>query len=42
MPAGTPHTAFLLSLCHAMGMTDVKAFGAAKFCTDGPIKEIIA
>jgi hypothetical protein len=42
MPAGTAHNRILLSLCHAMGMTDVKAFGNPKFCTDGPIKEIIA
>jgi len=42
MPAGTPNNRVLLSLCHAMGMTDVKTFGNAKFCTDGPIKELIA
>ncbi len=42
MPAGTPHNRILMSLCHAMGMTDVKAFGNPKFCTDGPIKEIMA
>ncbi len=40
MPAGTAHNRLLLSLCHAMGMTDVTAFGNPKFCTDGPIKEI--
>ncbi len=42
MPAGTPHNRVLLSLCHAMGMTDVTTFGNPKFCTDGPIKEIVA
>jgi hypothetical protein len=42
MPAGTPHNRLLLSLCHAMGMTDTTAFGNPKFCTDGPIQEIVA
>jgi len=42
LPNGTPHNRLLLSLCHAMGMTDTKAFGNPKFCTDGPIKELLA
>ena len=42
MPSGTPHNRLLLSLCHAMGMTDTTAFGNPKFCTDGPITEIVA
>ncbi|HWZ92068.1 MAG TPA: DUF1552 domain-containing protein [Polyangiaceae bacterium] len=42
MPSGTPHNRLLLSLCHAMDMTDTTAFGNPKFCTDGPIQEIVA
>jgi hypothetical protein len=42
MPNGTPHNRILLSLVHAMGMTDVTSFGNPKFCTAGPIKEIMA
>ena len=42
MPNGTPHNRLLLSLCHGMGLTDTKTFGNAKFCTDGPIKELLA
>jgi hypothetical protein len=42
LPAGTPQNRLLLSLCHGMGMTDVTTFGNAKFCTDGPIKELLA
>jgi hypothetical protein len=41
MPAGTPHNRLLLSICHAMGLTDLKAAGNAKFCGDGPIKELM-
>jgi hypothetical protein len=41
MPAGTPHNRLLLTLCNAMGVT-ATSFGNPKFCTDGPIKEIIA
>jgi hypothetical protein len=42
MPAGTPQNRLLLSLCHAMGLTDVTTFGNPKFCTAGPIAEIKA
>jgi len=42
MPDGTPHNRLLLSLCHGMGLTDVVTFGNPKFCTDGPIKELLA
>jgi hypothetical protein len=42
MPAGTPHNRLHLSLCHAMGLTDVTIFGNPKFCTAGPIAEIAA
>jgi hypothetical protein len=42
MPSGTPHNRILLSLIHGMGMTDVTSFGNPKFCTAGPIQEIMA
>jgi len=42
MPNGTPHNRLLLSLCHGMGLTDVTTFGNPKFCSDGPIKELVA
>jgi hypothetical protein len=42
MPAGTAHNRLLLSICHAMGLTDLKAAGNAKFCTDGPIPGFLA
>jgi len=42
MPSGTPHNRLLLSLIHGMGLTDVKTFGTAKFCADGPLTEIQA
>ena len=42
MPDGTPHNRLLLSLCHGMGLTDVTTFGNAKFCSAGPIKELLA
>jgi hypothetical protein len=42
MPAGTPHNRLHLSLCRAMGLTDVTVFGNPKFCTAGPIAEIAA
>jgi hypothetical protein len=41
MPTGTPHNRLLLTICQAMGLP-VTAFGNPKFCTDGPIKEIVA
>jgi hypothetical protein len=34
-------TILLLTLCNAMGVP-ATTFGNPKFCTDGPIKEIIA
>ena len=42
MPPGTPQNRLLLSLCHAMGLSDVTTFGNPKFCTAGPIAEIKA
>ena len=41
MPAGTPHNRLLVTLCQAMGLSDVTAFGNPKFCTAGPLKEIM-
>ena len=41
MPSGTAHNRLLLTLCQAMGLSSVTAFGNPKFCTDGPIKEIM-
>ena len=32
----------LLTLCHAMGLTDVTTFGDAKYCASGPITQIVA
>jgi hypothetical protein len=40
MPTGTPHNRLHLSLCRAMGLTDVTVFGNPKFCSDGPIAQI--
>ena len=42
MPMGTPHNRLLLTLCQAMGLSDVTAFGNPKFCTAGPITQIMA
>jgi len=42
MPAGTPQNRLFLSLCAAMGLTGVTSFGNPKFCTGGPISEIMA
>jgi hypothetical protein len=41
MPSGTPHNRLLVTLCQAMGLPDT-TFGNAKFCTGGPISEIMA
>jgi hypothetical protein len=42
MPDATPHNRLLLNLINAMGITGVTAFGNPKFCSAGPIKEIVA
>jgi hypothetical protein len=42
MPDGTPHNRLLLNLINAMGVTGVTSFGNAKFCSAGPLKEIVA
>jgi hypothetical protein len=42
MPNGTPHNRLFLSICEAMGITGVTAFGNPKFCAAGPIAEIKA
>jgi hypothetical protein len=42
MAAGTPHNRLLLTLCQAMGLPNVTAFGNPKFCANGPITEIKA
>jgi hypothetical protein len=36
IPASTSHNNLLLSLCHAMGLTDLTSFGNPKYCT-GPL-----
>jgi hypothetical protein len=36
-----PHNNLLLSMCHAMGMTDVKTFGVPELCT-GPLSGLAA
>jgi hypothetical protein len=41
MPSGTAHNRLLLTICQAMGLSGVTAFGNPKFCVDGPIKEIV-
>jgi Protein of unknown function (DUF1552) len=41
MPAGTPHNRLLITLANAMGVPTT-TFGNPKFCTGGPIKEIVA
>ena len=40
-PNGTSQNDLLITLCHAMGMADVKTFGNPKYCT-GPIPGLIA
>jgi len=42
MPSGTPHNRLLVALCQAMGLSSVTSFGNPKFCTGGPIQEIVA
>jgi hypothetical protein len=42
MPSGTPHNRLFVTVCQAMGLPTVTSFGNPKFCTDGPIKEIVA
>jgi hypothetical protein len=42
MPDGTPHNRLLLNLIDAMGITGVTSFGNPKFCSAGPITEIVA
>jgi Protein of unknown function (DUF1552) len=42
MPKGTPHNRLLLTICQAMGLSNVTAVGNPKFCADGPVKEIVA
>jgi hypothetical protein len=39
---GMPHNRLLLSLCQAMGLSQVTTFGTAKYCTGGPITQIMA
>ena len=41
MPEATPHNRLLLNLIDGMGITGVTAFGNPKFCSAGPIKEIV-
>src|SRR5688500_2179335 len=36
-----PHNNLLLSLCHAMGLTDVQSFGIPALCT-GPLPGLVA
>ena len=42
MPDGTPHNRLLLNLVNGMGITGVTAFGNPKFCSAGPITQIVA
>ena len=42
MPMGTPHNRLLLNLIAAMGITGVTSFGNPKFCSAGPLTEIVA
>jgi len=42
MPSGTPQNRLFLSMAHAMGLPDVTMFGNPKWCTGGPITEIVA
>jgi hypothetical protein len=41
MPDATPHNRLLLNLIQSMGITGVTSFGNPKFCSAGPIKEIM-
>jgi hypothetical protein len=34
---GVSHNNLLVSLCHAMGRTDVKTFGNPAYCSGGPL-----
>jgi hypothetical protein len=40
-PTGTNHNDLLVSLCHAMGLTDVTTFGNPKYCS-GPLPGLLA
>jgi hypothetical protein len=42
MPEATPHNRLLLNLIAGMGITGVTSFGNPKFCSAGPLKEIMA
>jgi len=39
---GTPYNRLHITLANAMGLTDVTSFGTSKFCSSGPITEILA
>jgi hypothetical protein len=39
--ADRPHNDLLLTICHAMGLTDLARFGDRRFCS-GPIAELLA
>jgi hypothetical protein len=34
---GKPHNQLLLSIAHAMGLSDLDRFGNPDFCSDGPL-----
>jgi Protein of unknown function (DUF1552) len=42
MPDATPHNRLLLNLIDGMGITGVTSFGNPKFCSAGPLQEIMA
>jgi hypothetical protein len=39
---GTPHNRVLVTICQAMGLANVTAFGTAKYCTGGPLTQLMA